>query len=141
MNQPTDTPPPPEAVLIRRARGALSLSPEKAVPLLPPGVIRASQWRNIEAGKSYAKDDVLAHMANVVEVTPEELEGVNRVEAAHILRRIRREAGRETSDAVDKAHLEAWERLQALLARNRDDPERLRQAERLIRAAWNDKAG
>lgn len=87
----TSDAPPPEAVLIRRARDAMGISPEAAAPRT--GVIKASQWRNIESGKSYAKDAVLARMAHVVAVTPEELEGVDRAEAAEILRRIQRHAG------------------------------------------------
>jgi transcriptional regulator with XRE-family HTH domain len=130
MNQPpTETPPPPEAVLIRRARGALSLSPEKAAPLAD--VIRASQWRNIEAGKSYAKDDVLAHMAYVVRVTPEELEEVDRVEAAQILRRILRE--REPGEPGSKLPVghDFKERIARILA----SPEAMERAAELLRIA------
>lgn len=92
MNQPpTATPPPPEAVLIRRARQANGVSPEKAAPLLPEGLIKAPQWRNIESGKSYAKDAVLAHMAYVVGVSPHQLEMAGREEAAEILRELVRQ--------------------------------------------------
>jgi transcriptional regulator with XRE-family HTH domain len=127
MNPPTETPPPPEATLIRRARGATGMSPEKAAPLAE--VIRASQWRNIEAGKSIARDDVLAHMAYVVRVTPEELEEVDRAEAAEILRRIRRE--REEPKAEPRVGYNFAERIERILA----DPEAMQQADAILRAA------
>lgn len=62
------------------------MSPERAAPLI--GIIGAQQWRNIESGKSFAKDGVLAHMARVVGIRPERLDEVDRHEAAEILREI-----------------------------------------------------
>ena len=84
---------PPEAVLIRRARLASKLSPEDAAP--QTGVIKARRWRQIEDGAAGGRptrgeDDVIAHMAAVVGVTPDQLTEAGRSEAAEILREIER---------------------------------------------------
>ena len=89
----TDENPPPEAVLIRRARLAAKLSPEDAAP--QTGVIKARRWRQIEQGTAGGKpsrgeDDVIAHMAAVVGVTPDQLTEAGRAEAGEILREIER---------------------------------------------------
>ncbi len=82
------------------------MSPEKAAPLT--GVIGPSQWRNIESGKTSAKDEVLAHMASVVRVTPGDLEGVGKFEAAEILRRIERDKEPDRDIEATVAEDEAW---------------------------------
>jgi hypothetical protein len=79
---------PPEADLIRRARGARKMSPEDAAPLA--GVIKARRWRQIEGGWPVS-DEVLAHMAAAVGVSPAQLDEVKRGEAAQILREIARQ--------------------------------------------------
>jgi transcriptional regulator with XRE-family HTH domain len=79
---------PAEALLIRRARMARRMSPEDAAPLA--GVIKSRRWRQIEQGHP-ASDEVLAHMAAVTGVDPEQLEQAGRKEAAEILREIRRQ--------------------------------------------------
>lgn len=118
MDSPTtDREPPPEAVLIRRAREALGLSPEKAAPRTD--LIGASQWRNIEGGKARAKDAVLARMARVVDVSPEELTEVDRGEAGEILRRIW-----SNERPVDEAPEDPYERLDRLYEEWKRDPER-----------------
>lgn len=88
---------PPEASLIRLARQAKGLSPETAAALLP---IRLSgnRWRQIEKGYERrvpfkgvrAPDSTLAHMAHVVNVSPERLRETGRPEAAEILQEILR---------------------------------------------------
>jgi hypothetical protein len=79
---------PAEALLVRRARMARRMSPEDAAPLA--GVIKARRWRQIEQGQR-ADDEVLAHMSAAVGLDPEQLEQVNRGEAAEVLREIRRQ--------------------------------------------------
>lgn len=86
--------PPPEAQLIRRSREALGLSPEQAAERLKIKM-SARRWRQIEDGfetrggkPAPAGDMQLAHMAHVVNMSPEELEQVDRPEAAEILRRM-----------------------------------------------------
>lgn len=88
---------PPEALLIRLARQAKGLSPETAAALLP---IRLSgnRWRQIEKGYERrvpfkgvrAPDSTLAHMAHVVNISPERLREAGRPEAADILQEILR---------------------------------------------------
>ena len=93
----TDAPvplPPPEAVVIKRARQARRLTPEHAAPLT--GKIGARRWRQLESGwdgskPAFAEDDVLAHMAAAVGAIPEQLEGAGRDEAAEVLREILRQ--------------------------------------------------
>lgn len=105
-------PPPPEAVLIRRAREAKALSPESAAALM---LIKfsGSRWRQIEAG--YRKDirrpvtgkpEIIAHMADTVGVAPDRLAEAGREDAAEILREIQRAAEPQASD-VD---VPAWMR-------------------------------
>lgn len=93
-------PPPPEADLIRVARLARGLSPEKAAELAPIR-LGGARWRHIERGyepkkpplRVRAPDKTLAHMAHVVGVSPERLDEVDRGLAAEILREIiRKEA-------------------------------------------------
>jgi transcriptional regulator with XRE-family HTH domain len=98
----TDPIPPPESLLIRRARNALGLSPEKIVERMTVGKISSRYWRQIEDGQKVPPDDTYAHMAKAVGLTPKRLEEVGRPEAAAILREINlMEAGDSPDD--DKA--------------------------------------
>ena len=86
--------PPPEAVVIKRARQARKMSPEDAAPLT--GIIRSRRWRQIESGHRDGRavrgdDDVIAHMAAAVGVDPGQLDEAGRGEAAEILREILRQ--------------------------------------------------
>lgn len=87
--------PPPEALLIRRYREAMGISPETAVTRL--GIkMSARRWRQLEAGEetrggkpAAARAAQLAHMARVVGAPPERLEEIDTREAreaAEILR-------------------------------------------------------
>ncbi|MCR3732225.1 transcriptional regulator with XRE-family HTH domain [Streptomyces umbrinus] len=108
--------PPREAVLIRLARQARGLSPEAAAELTPIR-LRGGRWRQIENGyerknppkKVQAPDLTLAHMAHVVGVTPDRLEGVGRGPAAVILREILR--AEADAAPADSPHLSPEERL------------------------------
>ena len=115
--------PPPEADLIRVARLARGLSPEKAAELTPIR-LGGARWRHIERGYEPKKppkpvrapDKTLAHMARVVGVTPERLEEVGRSGAAEILREIARqeaeaeqEQERPYADLSDRLERTAWE--------------------------------
>ena len=84
--------PPPEAVLIRRARKARGLTVQEAASKVR--LIKASRWTQIESGyvlkageplPTAASDETLAHMAHVVGVSPEALTETGRAEAAEIL--------------------------------------------------------
>lgn len=89
---------PPESVLIRRARSAQGLSPERIVKRLTRISMSGRNWRQIEDGRN-VPDETLAHMARAVGLTPERLEEVGRPEAAAILREINRmEADDSTAD-------------------------------------------
>ncbi|MEU3346370.1 hypothetical protein ABZ723_15570 [Streptomyces sp. NPDC006700] len=98
--------PPAEASLIRIARQAQGLSPESAAGLLP---IRLSgvRWRQIENGYERknppkpvrAPAKTLAHMAHVVDVSPERLEEAGREDAAEILREILHQGARAAAAA------------------------------------------
>ena len=90
--------PPPEAVLIRRARNARGLTPDQAASQLKIK-LSGRRWRHLEDAREPTKPGVrviightqLAHMAWVVGVTPEQLEEADRSEAAEILRVIERQ--------------------------------------------------
>jgi transcriptional regulator with XRE-family HTH domain len=112
----TEALPSPESLLIRRARSALGLSPEKIVERM--GVtarISSRYWRQIEDGQKIAPDDTYAHMANAVGLTPERLEEVGRPEAAEILREIDRMAGADRTD-VSRRVDEQLDRNEAIVA-------------------------
>lgn len=87
--------PPPEAVLIRRAREARNLTPAEAA-VKAKTRLGDRRWRQIEDGSEgkgkplRATDKTLAHMAAAVLVSPEQLVEVDRIEAAEILREILR---------------------------------------------------
>jgi hypothetical protein len=89
--------PPPEAVLVRRAREASGLGYDAAADKLKIR-LTGRRWRQLEEGREHSggkaatmSDVVLAHMAYVVNVSPEQLEGVGRAESAEILREIQRQ--------------------------------------------------
>lgn len=115
--------PPREADLIRVARLARGLSPERAADLAPIR-LGGARWRHIERGyepkrppkRVRAPDKTLAHMAHVVGVSPERLDEVGRGVAADILREIlRQEVESEQSevrpyaDMSDRLERTAWE--------------------------------
>lgn len=97
--------PPPEADLIRIARLARGLSPERAADLTPIR-LGGARWRHIERGYEpkrppnpvRAPDKTLAHMAHTVGVSPERLEGAGRPGAADILREILRSDEAQTAE-------------------------------------------
>lgn len=91
MEKPT---PPPEAVLIRRAREAARI---KTPAASRAAGISTARWSQVENGYETrlgrpkpvrAPAGTLAHMAHAVGVTPERLEAVGRSDAAEILREI-----------------------------------------------------
>jgi transcriptional regulator with XRE-family HTH domain len=98
--------PPPEAVLIRRARLAGQV---KAPAAARAAGISIARWSQIENGYERrdgeykpvrASDGLLAHMAHAVGVTPERLDEAGRSDAAEILREIGRRGGPDTRPAV-----------------------------------------
>jgi transcriptional regulator with XRE-family HTH domain len=112
--------PPPEADLIRIARLARGLSPEKAAELTHIR-LGGGRWRHIERGYQMknrpvrAPGKTLAHMAHVVGVTPERLAEVGREDAAEVLREIlRQEAEAEAeqepvyADLSDRLESAVW---------------------------------
>jgi hypothetical protein len=88
---------PAEVLLIRRARQALGLSPEKIVKNLTRITMSSRNWRLIEDGRS-APDETIAHMAYVVAIDADQL-AESRPEAAEILREIQRQGSR--SELID----------------------------------------
>lgn len=115
--------PPPEADLIRVARLARGMSPEKAADQTPIR-LGGARWRHIERGyepkrppkRVRAPDKTLAHMAFVVGVSPERLAEAGRDLAADVLREIIRqeaEAGQQEETAyanmADRLERTAWE--------------------------------
>ncbi|MEW2570457.1 hypothetical protein [Streptomyces sp. NPDC047070] len=115
--------PPPEAALIRMARLARGLSPEKAADQTPIR-LGGARWRHIERGFEpkrppkavRAPDTTLAHMAHVVGVSPERLVEVGRPEAAAVLREIQRQESeadqqqdRPYANLADRLERTAWE--------------------------------
>jgi len=91
---------PPEGRLIRLARRARGLSAEEAARRTKIKLGK-SRWYHIEAGYEskdkpvIAPPETLAHMAYVVGVTPEQLAGVGRQDAAEVLREIIRQESQE----------------------------------------------
>lgn len=107
--------PPPEAVLIRRARQARGLTRAEAAER--SSVVKASRWGQIENGyvmkagvpvPTKPGDMQLAHMARVVGLSPERLDEVGRRDAAEILREIL-EQDRVYADMSDRLERTAWE--------------------------------
>src|SRR5690242_5612167 len=100
LMDPTEKHIPAEALLIRRARQALGLSPERIVERLTRVKMSSRNWRLIEDGRT-APDDTIAHMAHAAEVDPDRLAEA-RPEAAEILREIQRqEATTETPQPAE----------------------------------------
>ncbi|MFM9594512.1 helix-turn-helix domain-containing protein [Streptomyces scabiei] len=107
--------PPPEAVLIRRARQARGLTRAEAAER--SSVVKASRWGQIENGYlmkagvpvgTKAGDMQLAHMARTVGLSPERLEEAGRTDAAEILREIQ-EQEQSYADMSDRLERTAWE--------------------------------
>ncbi|MFE6282471.1 helix-turn-helix domain-containing protein [Streptomyces sp. NPDC057877] len=108
--------PPPEAVLIRRARQARGLTRAEAAER--SGVVKASRWGQIENGylmkagvpvKTRAGDMQLAHMARTVSLSPERLVEAGRSDAAEILREIQVQERAPYADLSDRLERTAWE--------------------------------
>lgn len=123
------TAPPPEAVLIRRAREARGLGYEAAAEQLKIK-LSGRRWRQLEEGREHSggkpapiSDATLAHMADVVHVPPERLEDVGRFEAAEILREIQRLTKRDWLLGAEAADAELDEADRALDARLRQTRE------------------
>ncbi|MER6532980.1 helix-turn-helix transcriptional regulator [Streptomyces sp900105755] len=107
--------PPPEAVLIRRARQARGMTRAQAAER--SGVVKASRWGQIENGyvmkagvpvPTKPGDMQLAHMARTVGVSPERLDEVGSQAAAEILREILQQ-DRVYADLSDRLERTAWE--------------------------------
>lgn len=113
MEQPES--PPPEAVLIRRARQAQALSPEQIVRRMTRGQISARYWRQIEDGQRTAPEETIAHMAHTADVSADQL-AQYRPEAAAILREIRRQEQEPSVGATFDEEFRDSPDLQARLA-------------------------
>jgi hypothetical protein len=112
VSAPHETSIAPEVRLIAERRKFLvpRMSPDRAAKLAEErvgGGFSGSTWRKIESGTSRATDDKLAMMALIVGVLPEDLEEVDRPEAAHLLRGLMEEPpgsrkGARPSAAVER---------------------------------------
>lgn len=91
---------PAEARLIRRARQALGLSPERIVERLTRVKMSGRNWRQIEDGRA-APDETIAHMAHAVGITPARLAETGRTEAAEILRAIAEQIAAEHAQIAE----------------------------------------
>jgi transcriptional regulator with XRE-family HTH domain len=110
--------PPPEAVLIGRARQACGLTMSEAAARCH--VVKASRWGQIENGyvmkggeraPTRAGAMQLAHMARVVGLSPDRLGEVQRQDAAEILREIlhqETEKAGEYPDPTDADECAVW---------------------------------
>ncbi|MFK0172677.1 hypothetical protein ACIQU5_28160 [Streptomyces sp. NPDC090306] len=139
MPAPATPPPPDEAVLIRLAREAAGLSPERAAALTD-GKVGGARWRQIERGHRgdidkpvIGPDATVAQMARAVGITPERLAEAGRERAAEILAEIQRsepaaEASGPASDAVSQ--LPAWQ--QEVILRVLDERPRSRREKALL---------
>ena len=99
------TPVPPEAAVIRLARLALGMTAESAAAASRAhgsGGVSAAYWRDVERGQggrrgqrvpTRASARALAAMARTVGVTPAELTGAGREDAARVLEEARRREG------------------------------------------------
>ncbi|MEU6977775.1 hypothetical protein [Streptomyces sp. NPDC046371] len=124
--------PPPEADLLRLARSAAGLSPERAAAQMTV-CFSGSRWRQIEAGyrsdaatKVVASASTLAHMAFAVGVSAGPIEEAGRADAAEVLREIERAEARrgQALKGAVPLPLEWWQRqiiLRALDDRPRSD--------------------
>ena len=112
-----ELPAPPEAELIKRARMAARLGVDDAVAKVRAagGQVSPAYWRDIERGHggrrgkrvpTRASEGLLAQMAYAVGVTPAQLTGARRDDAAQVLEEIQRRepaqppAGREPRHAA-----------------------------------------
>jgi transcriptional regulator with XRE-family HTH domain len=105
----TSEAPPPEARLIRTAREAAGMTAAKAAEATK-GAVSATYWRDIERGHggrrgqqapARASARLLAAMARVTGVTPDQLAGAQREDAARVLAEIlRREDGPHAGASV-----------------------------------------
>jgi transcriptional regulator with XRE-family HTH domain len=91
--EPETPAPPPEARLIRTAREAAGMTAAQAAQATEGGV-SAIYWRDVERGyggrrgqraPARASDRLLAAMAHVTGVTPDQLAGAQRENAARVL--------------------------------------------------------
>jgi transcriptional regulator with XRE-family HTH domain len=118
--------PPPEADLIRIARLARGLSPERAAELTRIQ-LGGSRWRQIERGYKtkgtpvQAPAKTLAHMAHVVGAPPEQLAEVGRGDAAEILREILRQEAEAEQESVYADLSDRYERAIWEMALSEDD--------------------
>ena len=96
-----ELPAPPEAELIKRARMAARLGVDDAVARVRAagGQVSPAYWRDIERGHggrrgqrvpTRASEGLLAQMAHAVGVSPDELAGARRSDAARVLEEIQR---------------------------------------------------
>ncbi|HMG62049.1 MAG TPA: hypothetical protein VK599_03800 [Streptosporangiaceae bacterium] len=89
---------PPEARLVRTARLAAGMTAAQAA-VATNGAVSATYWRDVERGRGgrrgqqvpvRASARLLAVMARLTGVTPEQLDGAQREDAARVLREIQR---------------------------------------------------
>jgi hypothetical protein len=134
-----DTPaPPPEAILIRTAREAAGMTAAQAAHA-SEGAVSATYWRDVERGyggrrgqqaAARASARLLAVMARITGVTPRQLAGAEREDAARVLTEILR---REDAASAPPLHAApdappgavtspAEDILDGLLASYPDDP-------------------
>ncbi|TDD32477.1 hypothetical protein E1287_22580 [Actinomadura sp. KC06] len=123
----TDQTSPAEALLIRRYREALGISPEIAATRLQIK-LSARRWRQIEAGEetkggkpAEASPSQLAHMATVVGIEPDQLRELGHDEAAEIQEVIKARLAAEPTSTDPLAGLPAdpGERVAELARRQR----------------------
>jgi transcriptional regulator with XRE-family HTH domain len=81
----TTTPPPPEADLIRDARGLAGYKSARQAAIAAG--LSPTWWREVERGLRRPSSDSLAKAARVVWITPEQLAEAGRDDAAEDLRR------------------------------------------------------
>ena len=96
--EPETPAPPPEARLIRTAREAVGMTAAQAAQATE-GAVSATYWRDVERGyggrrgvraAARASSRLLAAMARVTGVTPEQLKEAQREDAARVLAEIQR---------------------------------------------------
>lgn len=103
---------PPEARLIRTARLAAGMTAAQAAQATN-GAVSATYWRDVERGRGgrrgqqvpvRASARLLAGMARLTGVTPDQLDGAQREDAARVLREIRRreDGGEPEAPAVPR---------------------------------------
>jgi hypothetical protein len=105
--EPEAPAPPPEALLIRTAREAVGMTATQAAAATQ-GAVSATYWRDVERGyggrrgkraAARASARLLAAMAHITRVTPDQLAKVKREDAARVLTEIlRREGGSDPAE-------------------------------------------